>query len=307
VLIILGGLLLLDTLNLIPEFPQEIWAAILTVTCLFFIGVYFYTGRENWPWLFPIFISGGLALTAILTLTEFNPIWIGALFMAFISAPFWIVFLFNRKENWWALIPGWATAVITLIILISEVWPGETIGALVMWSIALPFFVVYLRSRKDWWALIPAFIMGGMGFVVLLAGQRADAIIGTFVMLVIALPFFAVFFFAKGQWWAIIPAGIMTTIAIIIPFAESTEPESFGARLVAAVMFLGFALPFAWLWFKQSQYPTVWAKYPTVGFIIAAIVTMALGGVIEFGWPVVLIVIGAWLLYDNFRQPKLKP
>lgn len=307
VLILLGALLMLDSLSLIPEISQPVWAVIMGASCLFFIGVYLYTGKRHWGWLFPIFITGGLGITAVLTLTEFNELWVGALFMAFISAPFWIIFLLNRKENWWALIPGWVTAVLALIILVSEVWSGEIIGALVMWSISLPFIVVYLRNRSYWWALIPGFIMAGMGLVVLLSTENLGEIMGTFVMLVMALPFFGVFFFTKGQWWAIIPAGILTTIALIIPFAANVEDNSFGGRLVAFVMFLGFSVPFIWLWFQRKIYPTSWAKYPSVGFIAAAFVTLALGAVMETSWPILLIVIGAWLLLDNFRQPKLKP
>jgi hypothetical protein len=307
VLVLLGGLLLVQNMGIIPDFSEGVWAIILGVACLLFIAVYLLNGIENWGWLFPIFITGGLALTAALSLTTINPVWLGAVFMASASAPFWIVYLFNRKEHWWALIPGWATAVLTLIILVSETWSGEIVGSLVMWAVALPFIFVYIRDREHWWALIPGFIMTGMGVVVLMASQSAEEIIGTFVLLMIAAPFFAVFFFTKGNWWAVIPAGILTTLALIIPFAVDMVGESFEARLVAVFMFLGFSLPFVWLWLRRSAYPTTWAKYPAVGLIVAAIVTLALGTVIESGWPVILIVIGAWLLYDNLHQPKLKP
>lgn len=307
VLVLLGGLLLIQNLGIIPEFSEGVWAIILGAACIFFIAIYLLNGTENWGWLFPIFITGGLALTAALSLTNVNPIWVGAAFMASASVPFWIVYLFNRKEHWWALIPGWATAILTLIILVSNVWSGEIIGALVMWAIALPFIFVYLRNREHWWALIPGFIMAGLGVVVLMTSRGAEAIIGTFVLLVIAAPFFAVFFFTKGNWWAIIPAGIMATLALIVPFAAGVEDDSFEARLVAVFMFLGFSIPFGWLWLRRSIYPTTWAKYPAAGLIVAAIVTLALGTVIENGWPIILIVIGAWLLYDNMRQPKLKP
>lgn len=306
VLILMGGLLLVDSLGFLPDISMVAWAVIMGVACLFFVAIYLYAGLKNWGWLFPIFISAGLGITAVLSGTEIDSLWIGAVLMGFISLPFWVIYLFNRKENWWALIPGWALAVITLIILVSEQWAGETIGALVMWSIALPFLFVYFRNRTHWWALIPGFIMAGLGVVVLLSSQSSEEIIGTFVMLMIAAPFFAIFFFAKGQWWAIIPAGILTTLAIIIPFATGLDGDTFEARLVAVFMFLGFTVPFGWLWWRSTLYPTGWAKYPTVGLLTAALVTLALGTVIENSWPIILIVIGGWLLIDNLRQPKLK-
>lgn len=306
VLILAGGLLLLNSLGIIPDFSQLVWAILSGLASLFFIAVYVFSKERHWSWLIPIFATGGAAISAALGETTINPIWIGAFFMAFLSIPFWYIFLYDRKENWWALIPGYTFAVLTLIVLMSEVWAGETIGALVMWAIALPFFYVFFRNREYWWALIPAFVMAGMGFVVLLSAGSAEEIIGTIVLLVIALPFFAVFFFVKGQWWAIIPAGIMTTLAVMVPFAVGIEGETFEARLVAVFMFLGFAVPFSYLWLRRKVYPTSWAKYPAVGLIVAAVVTLALGTVVENSWPIILIVIGAWLLIDNFRQPKLK-
>jgi hypothetical protein len=306
VLVLLGGLLLVQNLGFIPDFSQGVWAIILGAACIFFIAAYLFNGVENWGWIFPIFITGGLALTAVLSLTAINPIWLGAGFMASLSVPFWIVYLFNRKENWWALIPGWAMAVLTLIILLSETMSGEIIGTLVMWAIALPFIFIYAHNRDHWWALIPGFIMTGIGVVVLLSGQNADEVIGAFVLLMIAAPFLAVFFFTKGNWWAIIPAGILTTLGLMVPFAAGIEGDSFEARLVAVFMFLGFSIPFGWLWLRRNLYPTGWAKYPTFGLIAAAVVTLIAGTVIENSWAVLLIVIGAWLLYDNLHQPKLK-
>ena len=306
VLIVMGGLFLLQTLGLVPVISQTFWAVSMGVACLFFIGAYLYAGVENWPWLFPIFITGGLALVAGLSFTPINGVWIGSLFMAAISFPFWIIYLLDRNEHWWALIPGWATAVIALVILVSEQWAGETVGALVMWGIALPFIVVYLRNREHWWALIPGFIMGGMGFIVLLAGQGSDDIIGTMVLLIVALPFFAVFFFAKDQWWAIIPAGILSTIAMIIPFASNIEEGTFGANALGAAIFLGIAAPFAWLWLRHERYDTAWARYPAIGLVGVSIFTLLLGTIIDNSWPIILIIIGGWLLYDNLRSPKLK-
>ena len=306
VLIVLGGLFLAQTLGLIPELSQTFWAVGMGLACLFFVGAYVYSGKDQWGWLFPIFITGGLSLAAALGFTTLNPLWIGALFMACVSAPFWIIFLFNRPENWWARIPGWVTGVLTLIILVSEQWAGETIGAIVMWSIALPFVVVYLRNREHWWALSPGFIMVGMGVVVLLSSRGAEEVIGTFVLVVMALPFLLVFFFTKEQWWAIIPAGFFLTTALMVPLAAAAEGNQFTGQLIGAIFFLGCAIPFGWLWWRHDVYPTAWAKYPTVGLLAAAVVTLAFGSILKNSWPVILIVIGLWLLYENLHQPKLK-
>lgn len=306
-LIALGSLLLLESLGLLSNLSPLLWTAVFAAASLTFLGAFLYSGREQWPWLIPASAAGGLALVTVLSLTGVDGIWLGALFMASISIPFGLIYLLNRQEHWWALIPAWATAVLTVIILISEQWAGEIVGALVMWSVALPFFFVYLRNRKHWWALIPGGITAGVGLIVLLASQGSEELIGTLVLLMVAAPFAAVFFLTRGQWWAVIPAGILTTVALIIPLAAAAGEGAFAEQLVGAVLFLGSALPFAWLWWRRDAYSTAWAKYPAVALAAAAFLTLLLGGVIENSWPVILIIIGAWLLVDNVRQSKLKP
>lgn len=305
-LVLLGGVLLLETMDLIPALSQIFWAVVFGAASVFFAATYLSRGKEQWAWLIPAFISGGLAGVVALSATAIDGIWLGALFMASVSAPFWLIYLLNRQKNVWALIPGYATAVVTAIILSANVLAGELIGTLVMWSIALPFFAVYLRNREHWWALIPGAIMAGMGLIVLLATQGSGELIGTLVLLMVAAPFLAIFFLSKGQWWAIIPAGVLTTVALIIPIAAAADESDFGGQMVAGVLFLGIAVPFVWLWWRRDAYDTKWARYPAVGLVAAAIIVLALGTVVENGWPIILIIIGLWLLYDNVRQPKLK-
>lgn len=306
VLFILGGLFLVENLGLIADFPQAMWTAVIGGVSLFLVVVYFFQNKGNWKWFFPIFIAGGLLLSAVLSLTSVNPMWIGALLMVSISTPFWIIFLFNKQENWWALLPGWATTALALIILVSEMWSKEMIGALVIWSVALPFFVFYFRSQVHRLVLIPGLFIILAGAIVLLVSHTAEETIGTFILLVLAFPFIAIYLFTK-HWWAAVPAGVLTTLALMIPFAIGIQGNTLESRLLSSAMFLGFTIPFAWLWWRRNLFPTAWAKYPTAGLIAAAIVTLAPGMLIQSSWIVFLIVLGVWLLYDNLHHPKLKP
>lgn len=306
VLIVLGGLFLLESLGYIPEFAPLVWSAVFAVGSLFFFALCFRNGPNEWPWLFPAMFMGGLAILIALVEAEVVGTWIGAMFMGCLSLPFWVGYLVNRQENWWATIPGWVTAVLTLIILFSSQVEGELIGTFVMWSIALPFFVVYFSNRQHWWALIPGFILGMIGLVVLISSRVRGEWIGTLIMFAIALPFFAVYLYSRKQWWALIPAGIMATIGLIIPFASQIGADETSGQLVAFVLFLGMAAPFAFLWWRQKEYLTDWAKYPAVGLILFALLTLAFGTQVEKVWPVLLIVLGLWLLYSNTHHPKLK-
>ncbi len=307
VLIVMGGLFLLETAGIVPQFAPIIWSAVFAAGSLLFFVVYFLSGFDQWGWLFPAIILAGLAAVMVLAEATVDGTWIGALFMGCVSLPFWIVYLMNRRGNWWATIPGWVTAVLTLIILFSDQVADEWIGTFVMWSIALPFLVVYLTNRQHWWALIPAFVMGIMGLVVLLGSQLSGEWMGSLVMFVVAMPFWAVYLYSRQQWWAVIPAGIMTTIGFIAPFTPQINPDDATGRLITAVLFLGIAAPFAFLWWRRNQHPTDWAKYPTIGLTLFALLTLVFGTRVEYFWPVLLIGLGVWLLYNESFRPKFKP
>lgn len=211
-LILFGGLYLLENLGLIPEFAPAVWGLIFAGASLVFLAIYLTSGWHEWGWLFPIFIAAGLAAVIFLTETDLGEEWIGALFMGTVAAPFWVVYLIDRK-NWWALIPGWVLAVITAVILLSQLVAGDLIGILVLWGIGLPFFFVYWRKPDQWWAVIPAGVMTTLGFIVLLSsviesqtwGPRAIAGVLFWGM---AAPF-AFLWLRRGQFptrWAMYPA-----------------------------------------------------------------------------------------------------
>lgn len=255
VLILFGGLFLVQNLGWLPEFAPLVWGAIFAGASVLFLVVYLTSGWHKWGWLFPIFIAAGLAAVIFLGESGFDGEWIGALFMASIALPFWLVFLIDRG-NWWALIPGWVLSVLTAVILLSESAAEEILGTLVMFGIALPFWIVYWRSPK--------------------------------------------------QWWAAIPAGIMTTIGIIVMMSSLVESTSWGPRLIAAVLFLGFAAPFAFLWLRRDQYPTRWAMYPALGLVAMGLLALLVGPNMDWVWAVALILIGSWLLLRGIERPKLK-
>lgn len=303
-LILFGGVYLLENLGLIPEFVPTVWGVIFAGASLVFLVIYLTSGWREWGWLFPVFIPAGLAAVIFLGESGVAGLWIGALFMASIAAPFWLVFLIDR-ENWWALIPGWVLTVLTAVILFSENMAGETLGGLVMIGIGLPFLIVFLANRSHWWALIPAVILIGIGLT-LFSNIRAEEWMGMIVLLVIGLPFFFVFYRRPEQWWAIIPASVMTTLGFIVLLSSLIETETWGPRLIACVLFLGMAAPFAFLWLRRDRYPTSWAKYPASGLLAMSLLALFFGQNMDWVWAVALILAGIWLLVRNIYRPKLK-
>lgn len=305
-LILLGGFFLAYNLEIIPEPSVMLWTGLFGAASLIFFVIYAMSGVRNWGWLFPALGTAAIAVIIVLAETGWDGPFLGSLFLWAASVPFWVAFLANRRENWWALIPGWATAVLGAIVLLSNVLAGELIGALVMLSIGLPFFVVYLANREHWWALIPGFVVSGIGVSILFATSLRGEFVGAFVMFAIALPFLAIYLLRREHWWALIPGGILASIGLTAFFSGFVTGEGWQGRLLGSIIFLGSAVVFGLLWLQRDRQPTAWAKYPALGLAITGLIILAAGPQVEYLWPLALIAAGLWLLVDNVRAPKLK-
>ncbi len=266
ILILAGGFFLAVNLGALPDFSENGWSLIFAAaSVLFFIG-YFFSGIANWGLLFPAVGSGAIALTIWLSGRETADNVVGGLFMLLMSIPFWVAYLVHAKNNWWALIPGWALGAIGAIILLAGRGADNLIGTLIMWAIALPFFVVYFKNRTNWWALIPGFALGVIGAIILLSEIFSGALIGSMVLFAIGVPFFVVYFNDRQRWWALIPAYTMTVLAAIILFENVVSGEVIGALVMFAI-----ALPFFFVYARNRE--NWWALIPAfvtgmIGFII---------------------------------------
>jgi hypothetical protein len=98
--------------------------------------------------------------------------WIATYILGSIGLPFLVVYLRDRK-HWWALIPAYVLFALALMIGLIDagVLRDLVIPSYIMFSIALPFFGVYLIDRKQGWALIPGTIMGVIGMLFLISTE----------------------------------------------------------------------------------------------------------------------------------------
>lgn len=305
ILVLVGALFLLQNVGWIPELAASVWVILFSGASILFVATYLAQGVRAWGWLFPALSCGAIALIIGLAEAGLDGAYLGTLMLWAVSVPFWVAYLSNRQANQWALIPGWATAVIGGVVLLADIVRGEWIGALIMFGIALPFLIVYVRDRKQWWALIPAYVMGVLGIVILLSMGAAGETIGALFMFAIGLPFLVVYLRNQTYWWALIPAFVMGVLGVIILLSQGMRGEFVGAFFMFAI-----AVPFFIVYRRYKAH--WWALIPTgilssIGLIILltslisteGIAGQRLGGLLLLGFAAPF----AWLWLRRHQLP----
>ncbi len=162
-----AGLLALVELNVLDG--VFLAAYILPTIALPFIVV-FLRDRSQWWALIPAYVLLAVAAMLLLSETVLLPDAFQATFiLTAIALPFLVVYLLNRAQ-WWPLIPAYVLLSIGVMIPLEElgVLSDFLVPAYVMFVIAIPFFVVYIRNPKQWWPLLPGGIMTTIGLSFLL-------------------------------------------------------------------------------------------------------------------------------------------
>ena len=168
VLLVAGGLLLLQNLGILGPFVSNaIWVLLFGLGGLAFLSV-FIANRENWWALIP-----GLTLLGLAALVGFGNR-LGALgaaiFLASIGLSFILIYAL-RPEFWWAIIPGGSLFSVAALVALTDRIPSEVAVGVMFLGLALTFALVYLlpgRAEERRWALIPAGILAVIGVFMML-------------------------------------------------------------------------------------------------------------------------------------------
>jgi len=137
------------------------------------------------------------------------------------------VFLADRA-NWWALIPGFALLGLAGVMVLNQLAPrlGEIWGgALVLGSIGLAFWVIYLTNRENWWALIPGGVMVTLALVTVVSSVLQGVETGGVFMFGLGLTFglLSLLRTPEGRMtWALIPAAVFVVIGLVITAATAS-------------------------------------------------------------------------------------
>jgi hypothetical protein len=177
--IVWGGLLIFfGVVGMVATFidlTAWVWVIILAIAGLGVFGVYL-MDRSQRALLIPAYVLWVVALmVALIELNILQDEFVATYVLAAIALPFLATFLRNRAQ-WPMLIPAYVLAAVGVMVGLIGVGVLDdlSIPAYVMFAIAVPFFVVYVRNPKHWWALIPGGVVAAVGLAFLLAGGAAQ-------------------------------------------------------------------------------------------------------------------------------------
>lgn len=187
-LVALGALVLLRNLEIIRELGELVWATIFGVGGASFLYVYV-VDRERWWALIPGFSLLGIAL--ILLFSGLAPSLVDVVavpaFLGGIGLAFWLVY-FQKRENWWAIIPGGVMVSLAIFIFLEAVFENVDLVGVFFLGMAGTFVLVALQATEKeryTWAYIPAGILGLMGAIFLFAEVDAFRMVGPIILVLV--------------------------------------------------------------------------------------------------------------------------
>ena len=184
-----------------------------------FAAAYLTDRSRNWWALIPGGVMLFLAMTTLLV-DNVGGEWVGSLFLLLIALSFLIVYLSNRTRTW-ALLVAYILGVLSLAPAMSS-GGGDTaayFGAVFLFAVGLPFFILYIQSKENWWAIIPAGVMTVLAVITALAiaGWIRDEHQGGYANAILMgglAATFAVVWLRHAKPWAKIVTIVLAAVAV---------------------------------------------------------------------------------------------
>jgi hypothetical protein len=178
--------------------------------------------------------------------------WFGAVqfpFWAFAFGLLGVIFLVTfvgDRRQWWALIPGCIMLGLTAVIVNSEneFLSDAQASALFLFSIGLPFLLIYLVDRRMWWALIPGGVLSVIALITFLTGSVgiSGTTITAIILFGLAIVFGLLRFATRANpfmGWATWVAIILAVIGVLVLFSGPVAVAVVGpAVLIGLGLFL---------------------------------------------------------------------
>jgi hypothetical protein len=221
------------------------------------------------------------------------------------SAVFFLIYFLHGVRKWGWLFPAFLCAGLAMMVWMESKGMNDSVtGVPFFASMALPFFIAFAADRKHLWLLIPATFLSAFTVFLAIPDDVQNEWSGVIFFLLLALTFIVTYFLTKRSWWALIPAGIsasfglVTMAEILIPHkAYPSLPNTLEFGVFTWVLFLGLAATFGAVWLYHKTESADWAKYPSVGLFVIAVLSFLEGAYFANFWLVtVTLVAGVMVL-----------
>jgi hypothetical protein len=163
------------------------------------------------------------------------------------------------------------------------------------------FFYVYFTDRRQWWALIPAMTLFGLAGTIFVDTYLPGIsnLGGALFLAGVGLSFWIIYFMNRDFWWAIIPGGVLLTLGAVAVAEDYITGDNEGG-----IFFIGLAITFLMVAILAKPRENYWWAYIPAGvlFVLGLFLIGPLQSLINYIWPLALIVVGGILLFRNLRK-----
>jgi len=200
-----------------------------------------------------------------------------------------------------------AGGVLFLLDSLGFIAVGTVLWPVLIGIASLVFLSIFVTApTSNWWAAIPGFVLLGLaGTIALdqLAPEVGEVWSGSLFLGGISLAFWVVYLVNTENWWAVIPGGVLLTLALVAGLSEMFQGIEMGG-----VFFLGLGLTFALLVLLPTpEGRLTWALIPAVVLLVmGALIIAAAEDLINYVWPVALILGGLYLVYRAFGSRQVR-
>jgi hypothetical protein len=194
-----------------------------------------------------IFFGAGLILVGGLFLAQqllgleihLGAVIIGVLFA--LGAAAFLFVMFQRRENWWAAIPGITLLGLAVLICFGSLFPeffDRFGGSIFLGSIGLAFLIVLLMKHENWWAVIPMGVLFTLALVAGVGDSLGGWAVSAILFLGIAITFGVIGLMPVGrnEKWPWIPAGVCGVIGTCFMLFSSQMMASFAGLIWPAIL-----------------------------------------------------------------------
>jgi len=174
-LILFGALALAETFYALGAW---MWIAVLAISGIVVFGVYVTDSSDKSLLIFAYVLLAVALLVALLTLNVLRDPFIATFVLLAVALPFLGAFLKSGRTNWGLLLPAYILTTIGIMVPLNEIGilRDTLVASYVLFAVAIPFFVTYIRNRENWWALIPGGVISVVGLALLIASRSAEYI-----------------------------------------------------------------------------------------------------------------------------------